>query len=266
MTTAGAAAKSSIVLAVSMSLFAGSRRTVRGPPDSATDRHPLIGAECDLPSAGVHEACHARETCYAHGSTHQQEPGSTARRRRPGGQARQSGDHPRALDGRHPRSGWRHRAAAGREGGRERRCAEARSRRAHREPAAGFGRRGAALRASHLAADEQGGGRGQEAQGRLHLDRALRAQRREERQRPQGRLRSSRAVVRQAAARPGGGARQPARHGPGPGREVPGAREVHQGPHRARQARQARPGDRSRRGDPSRDAGAEPAHQEQPGA
>ena len=62
------------------------------------------------------------------------------------------------------------------------------------------------------------------------------------------------------------GARQPARHLPEPGGDLPGAREVRPRPHRARRAGQARPGHRPRRGDPPRHPGAVAAHQEQPGA
>ena len=71
-----------------------------------------------------------------------------------------------------------------------------------------------------------------------------------------------------AGARDGdrGGARRPEgrqRRGRGPAR---GAEEVHPRPDRARPRRQARPGDRPRRRDPSRHPGAAAADQEQPGA
>ena len=52
---------------------------------------------------------------------------------------------------------------------------------------------------------------------------------------------------------------------PGPGGHLPGAREVRPRPDRARGERQARPGHRPRRGDPPRDPGPEPPHEEQPG-
>ena len=58
----------------------------------------------------------------------------------------------------------------------------------------------------------------------------------------------------------------PARHRPEPRGEVPGAEEVRPRPDRAGAQGQARPGDRPRRGDPPRDAGALAPHQEQPGA
>ncbi len=51
-------------------------------------------------------------------------------------------------------------------------------------------------------------------------------------------------------------------HARGP---VPGAREVRRRPHQGGRGRQARPGDRPRRGDPSRRPGALAADQEQPG-
>ena len=63
-----------------------------------------------------------------------------------------------------------------------------------------------------------------------------------------------------------GGARRPARHLAEPGDDLPVAGEVRPRPDRAGPRGQARPGDRPRRGDPPRDPGAAPAHQEQPGA
>ena len=78
-----------------------------------------------------------------------------------------------------------------------------------------------------------------------------------------------------AAARPDAGSdpvgahrcpRQPARDRPEPGEQVPGARTLRPRPDGARPERQARPGHRPRRRDPSRHPGAVAAHQEQPGA
>ena len=63
-----------------------------------------------------------------------------------------------------------------------------------------------------------------------------------------------------------GGARRPARHVAESGGLLPGAREVRPRPDRAGRERQARPGDRPRRGDPPRHPGAVAPHQEQPGA
>ena len=59
---------------------------------------------------------------------------------------------------------------------------------------------------------------------------------------------------------PGGGSRR------GSAERLDGARPVRPQPHAARARRQARPGDRAREGDRARDAGAQPPHQEQPGA
>ena len=96
--------------------------------------------------------------------------------------------------------------------------------------------------------------RGAQAGGRLRLHRASAA-------------RARRGPARRAAgadqAEVRGGA---ARHLAGPGGHLPGAREVRPRPDRARRERQARPGDRPRRGDPARDPGALAAHEEQPGA
>ncbi len=55
--------------------------------------------------------------------------------------------------------------------------------------------------------------------------------------------------------------RRPERRG-----EAPGAREIHDRPHGARGAGEARPGDRPRRRDPPHDPGAPAAHEEQSGA
>ena len=57
-----------------------------------------------------------------------------------------------------------------------------------------------------------------------------------------------------------------ARHDPEPRRHVPGARALRPRSHGAGAQRQARPGDRPRRGDPARHSGAVAPHQEQPGA
>ena len=62
------------------------------------------------------------------------------------------------------------------------------------------------------------------------------------------------------------GARQRPRHQPRPRGHLSGVGEVLHRPDRARARRQARPGYRARQRDSSRRAGAEPAHQEQPGA
>ena len=69
-----------------------------------------------------------------------------------------------------------------------------------------------------------------------------------------------------AARRVRQGARQRPRHQPRPRGHLSGAGEVLHRPDRARARRQARPGHRARQRDSSRRAGAEPSHQEQPGA
>ena len=56
------------------------------------------------------------------------------------------------------------------------------------------------------------------------------------------------------------------RPGRGPAERVHGARPVRPQPHPARARRQARPGDRAREGDRAGHAGAQPPHEEQPGA
>ena len=91
---------------------------------------------------------------------------------------------------------------------------------------------------------------------RLHRAPAARPGRR-----PQGRRRR---LAR--AARRGGraGARPPPRDRPEPRGPLPGARALRPRPHRGRRERQARSGDRARRGDPARDPGALPPHEEQP--
>ena len=74
-------------------------------------------------------------------------------------------------------------------------------------------------------------------------------------------------VPRDAAAREDRrGARRPARHLAGSRGHLPGAREVRPRPDRGGRERQARSGDRPRRGDPPRDPGALAPHEEQPGA
>ena len=95
--------------------------------------------------------------------------------------------------------------------------------------------------------------RGEEARGRVRLDRAPPA-------------RARRGPARPAAREDRGGARRPAGDLAGSGGHLPGAGEVRPRPDRARRERQARPGDRPRRGDPSRDPGALPPHEEQPRA
>ena len=62
------------------------------------------------------------------------------------------------------------------------------------------------------------------------------------------------------------GARQAAGDRPESRNQVPGAGALRPRPDRIGARRQTRPGDRARRRDPPRDAGAQPAHQEQPGA
>ena len=64
--------------------------------------------------------------------------------------------------------------------------------------------------------------------------------------------------------RRGGGARPAPRDRPEPRGPVPGAGALRPRPHRGGRAGQARPGDRARRRGAPRDAGALPAHQEQP--
>ena len=66
--------------------------------------------------------------------------------------------------------------------------------------------------------------------------------------------------------RAGSGARHAARHRSESRIEIPGARALRPRPHRVRPQGQARPGDRPRRRNPPRHAGAQPPHQEQPGA
>ena len=61
-------------------------------------------------------------------------------------------------------------------------------------------------------------------------------------------------------------AREPPGDQPGRGVDVRSAGEVLRRPHRVGRGRPARPGHRPRRRDPPGGAGAEPAHQEQPGA
>ena len=98
-----------------------------------------------------------------------------------------------------------------------------------------------------------GGGRDASARRRVRLDRASppRPRRRPARRAPRG---------------PPAGAGLAARHLAGSRGLVSGAREVRHGPDRARRGGQARPRHRPRRGDPSRDPGALPANEEQPGA
>ena len=60
--------------------------------------------------------------------------------------------------------------------------------------------------------------------------------------------------------------REPARDQREPRSHLPGPGEVRPRPDRCRPPRAARSGDRPRRGDPPRHPGAQPAHQEQPGA
>ncbi len=82
-----------------------------------------------------------------------------------------------------------------------------------------------------------------------------------------------RGVVEAARDHAGAGARgadqrprQPARDRSEPGEQVPGAREVRPRSHRTGAPRQARSGDRPRRGGAPRHPGAVAPHQEQPGA
>ncbi len=78
-----------------------------------------------------------------------------------------------------------------------------------------------------------------------------------------------RAAGRHARPHPRGAEGRPrrrARHLARGGEPVPRAREVREGPHRARPAGEARPGDRPRRRDPPRRPDPLPPHEEQPGA
>ena len=70
--------------------------------------------------------------------------------------------------------------------------------------------------------------------------------------------------ARRAARRAQGGARQPPRDEREPRGPVPGARALRPRPHRGGAQGQARPGHRTRRGDPARHPGALAPHEEQP--
>ena len=70
----------------------------------------------------------------------------------------------------------------------------------------------------------------------------------------------------QSAAGAAGRARQPARHRPEPGREVPGAGKVRARSNGTGAQAETRPGYRARRRDTARGSGAVAPHQEQPGS
>ena len=109
-----------------------------------------------------------------------------------------------------------------------------------------------------------GGGRGPSPGRRLRLDRAPPARRRRGRRRRPGHPRA--AWCRQGGA-PAGAAecpRRPARDLPEPGGHVRRAREVRPRPDRRGTGRAARSRHRSRRRDPPRHPGAQPADEEQP--
>ena len=104
-------------------------------------------------------------------------------------------------------------------------------------------------------------------QGRIRLHRAPPAGHRRAAQRP--RRPTARPRRRHPRRHPEGaglGPRHAARHRPESRIEIPGAGALRPRPDRIRAPGQARPGDRPRRGNPPRDAGAQPPHQEQPGA
>ena len=143
------------------------------------------------------------------------------------------------------------------------------ARRAHRQapegraaaPSPGSSRR-------TLEVAPQGGGRGQGAEGRLRLGRALRRSRsRSTTARCQAAFEASGGVtydkLLQALASVRGAQRVDRSRSR---REVPGAREVHARSHRRGAQGQDRSRHRPRRGDPPRDAGALAPHQEQPRA
>ena len=98
-----------------------------------------------------------------------------------------------------------------------------------------------------------GGGRGEEARGRVRHGRAPVA-------------RAGRRPAGRAAGEDQGGAWRPAGDVSGSGGHLPGALEVRPRPDRGGRAGQARPRRRARRGDQARDPGALAAHEEQPGA
>ncbi len=95
--------------------------------------------------------------------------------------------------------------------------------------------------------------RGAQARRRVRLGRASRT-----RARPR--------AARGAARRAEGGARRPACDDAGSRGHLRGTDEVRPRSHRCGRGRQARPRDRSRRGDPPHDPGALAPHEEQPGA
>ena len=155
-------------------------------------------------------------------------------RRRPG--ARAPHGQPRALP-RAPAAGAARPGAAAAAGSRRGRAARAGRSGAPRQAghpgsaAATTGQRGALARARPRFR------RGKEARGRLRLDRAPAA-------------RARRRPPRRSAGEDRTGARRPARHLAGSRGHLPGTGEVRPRPDRARRAGEARPRDRSRRGDP----------------
>ncbi len=109
--------------------------------------------------------------------------------------------------------------------------------------------------------------RGQPLQRRIRLHRAPAAGHRRGAQRPRRPTAGPRRRhPRRHPESPGLGARHAARHRSESGDQIPGAGALRARPDRIRPPGQARPGDRPRRRDPPRDAGAQPPHQEQPGA
>ncbi len=128
----------------------------------------------------------------------------------------------------------------------------------------GAGRRAHVRVASLRGRDQSRVGRGAAAEGRVRLDRAP-----AHRHRP-GKDRRRHPHPRRQRRDPRGhlpvarrGARHPAGDRPEPRGEVPGAPALLEGPDGPRAQGQARSGHRPRRGDPPRDPGALPPHQEQ---
>ena len=173
-------------------------------------------------------------------------------RRRAGARAppRQPGALPRAPAARAPRPGS---AARARRRSADALRAEAEAKLAQQAAHSRARRSSRGASAALLEGPRPRRRRGAEARGRLRLDRAPPA-------------RARRRAARRAAREDQGGARRPARHLAGSGGHLPGAREVRPRPDGAGGERQARPGDRPRRGDPPRDPGALAADEEQPGA
>ena len=104
------------------------------------------------------------------------------------------------------------------------------------------------------------------AQGRVRQRRAPAARGGRGRRRGEDDPERGRPHAREYPDHPQDRPRDAARDRPGAGRQIPGARALLPRPDRRRARRQARPGDRPRRGNPPRDAGAQPPHEEQPRA